>query len=73
MTPARDRALLHACPGPRCKKKVRPAALACPSCWRQIPQALRDAIWAAWRNGDGAGTPDHRAATDAAIKKLRSM
>jgi hypothetical protein len=69
MTPAKARALLHQCPG-GCGRPVSNARLTCPACWRLIPAPLRAAVWAAWRNGDGAGTPAHQAAITAAISSL---
>lgn len=56
---------LHKCPG--CAAEVRHDRLACPGCWRTIPKPLRDAVWAAWDRGMGAGSAAHRAAITTAI------
>lgn len=62
---------LHECPGPLCTTQVRRDRLTCPPCWRKVPAPLRAAVWAAWgRHGEGAGSPAHRAAVDAAIRSL---
>ncbi len=39
--------------------------------WYQVPKPLRDAVWATWRSGAGAGTPAHTAAIRAAIAALQ--
>lgn len=60
----------HQCPAPRCTLRCPPAMLACRSHWYSIPEALRKAVWRAWRNGDGAGTAAHTAAITAAVDYL---
>jgi hypothetical protein len=42
--------------------------LACRPHWYSVPKPLRDAVWAAWE--DGAGSPAHTAAIDAAIRAM---
>ena len=62
----------HQCPGPRCKHDDVPdEMLACSGHWYQVPVATRKAVWRAWRNGDGAGTREHRAAITHAIATMR--
>ena len=62
---ARDTA--HPCPAGGCRAKVRADRLMCAPHWYQVPKPLRDAVWATWRSGEGALSPAHRAACDAAI------
>lgn len=40
--------------------------------WRMVPKPLQRAVWAAWRNGLGAGSPEHAAAIRAAIKAVNA-
>ncbi len=60
----------HLCPGPDCKRQVGSDMLMCRTHWYQVPRALRNRVWAAWRNGEGAGSPEHFKAIDAAIKSV---
>jgi hypothetical protein len=57
----------HLCPVGGCRAKVRRDRLMCAPHWYQVPRPLRDAVWAAWQSGAGAGTPAHTAAITAAI------
>jgi hypothetical protein len=41
--------------------------------WYQVPKPLRDAIWATWRSGRGAGGPEHAAAIQAAITAVDAL
>lgn len=62
----------HHCPGPRCTRDDIPAGkLACAGHWYQVPEAVRKAVWRAWRGGDGAGTAEHTAAMTAAVSRMR--
>lgn len=45
--------------------------LACRSHWYSLPKALRNRVWAAWRNGEGAGSDEHNAAIEDAIAFLQ--
>jgi hypothetical protein len=44
--------------------------LMCRAHWYAVPKALRNAVWAAWDNGAGSGTSQHRAAITAAIRSV---
>ncbi len=62
----------HICPGPDCTAHVADHMLMCRPHWYQVPRALRDEVWATWRNGAGAGTAEHTQAIHAAIVALES-
>ena len=57
----------HDCPAQGCTRGVSPSMLLCRPHWYMVPKPLRDAVWAAWADGTGAGSPAHRAAISAAI------
>lgn len=65
MTPASGR---HPCPADGCSESVDNAKLLCWSDWRRVPAALQQAVYAAWRGREGAGTAEHTAACKAAIE-----
>jgi hypothetical protein len=44
--------------------------LMCRPHWYMVPRPLRDAVWAAWDDGYGAETPEHRQAIHAAIRAV---
>jgi hypothetical protein len=44
--------------------------LMCRTDWYRVPGALRDAVWAAWDRGRGAGSTEHTAAITAAISAV---
>ena len=58
----------HPCPVGRCERLVPPDKLMCPGHWWMVPKPVRDAVWAAWQGGGGAGTLAHCAAIEAAIR-----
>lgn len=60
----------HECPALECKRRVGDDMLMCRADWYRVPKPLRDAVWAAWRNGAGAGSPEHTAAITAAIRAV---
>jgi len=62
----------HRCPGRDCKQRVAGDMLACRPHWYMIPRPLRAAVWAAWRDGAGAGSPEHAAAMAAAVEALNA-
>ncbi len=57
----------HVCPVSGCRAPVRADRLMCAPHWYQVAKPLRDAVWASWRSGAGAGSPAHTAAIHAAI------
>lgn len=60
----------HECPVGTCQQRVSPAMLMCRSHWRMVSKPLQNAVYAAWDNGQGAGTLAHRAAILAAIRAV---
>jgi hypothetical protein len=62
----------HRCPGAGCSAEVPADRLACPRHWYALPAPLRAAIWRAWDNGAGAGSPAHTAAIAAALRLLEA-
>jgi hypothetical protein len=67
----------HKCPGPgevHSQGGVVPDdMLACSRHWYTVPRPLRNRVWAAWRDGDGAGTPEHNAAIRAAVAAMTTL
>lgn len=68
----------HACPGPLCRGEtdVPGHMLMCGRDWgalRRGAPAVAKAVWRAWDNGAGGGSPAHRAAMDLAIRKAREL
>jgi hypothetical protein len=57
----------HLCPAGGCRAKVRADRLMCAPHWRLVPYRLRAVVWATWRSGAGAGSPEHRDACAAAV------
>lgn len=43
----------HACPRPECSRTVPDDLFACRPDWYALPSRLRDAIWSAFRDGEG--------------------
>ncbi len=62
--------MTHDCPAGACLARVGQDKLMCPAHWRMVPAAMRTAIWNAWQDGAGAGTPQHTAAINAAIRSV---
>jgi hypothetical protein len=60
----------HECPKNGCTKNVPVEMLACSSHWYEVPKPIRQAVWRAWDNGLGAGSPAHRRAVAAAIRAM---
>lgn len=58
----------HECPRGGCTRRVAAHLLMCPPDWGALPKPFRQAVWTAWQDGRGAGTPAHQAAVRAAIK-----
>lgn len=63
----------HKCPGPLCTKDVSDEMLACSGHWYQVSAATRSAVWRAWSNGMGAGTPAHTAAISNAVSQMTAF
>lgn len=59
----------HKCPGSACggKADVPTDMLACRKDWYRLPRGLRNRVWAAWANGEGAGSDEHNAAVTEAL------
>jgi len=57
----------HLCPVGGCQQDVRADRLMCRPHWYQVPKPLRDTVWATWRSGEAARSPEHAAAIRAAI------
>jgi hypothetical protein len=57
----------HECPKNGCNKQIDYTMLMCSRHWYEVPKPLRKAVWRAWQDGAGAGTPEHLAAINAAI------
>lgn len=62
--------MTHECPATGCTREVRTEMLMCRQHWCMIPQVIRTAVWNAWQDGVGAGTVQHRAAINAAIRSV---
>lgn len=60
----------HKCPRPPCDKQVADDQLACRPHWFELPKAMRDEIWAAYRE-DGPGTGRHSTAITEAVDWYR--
>lgn len=61
----------HYCPGPDCDKDVPYDMLACPRHWYQVSKPVRAAVYRAWARSAGAGSDEHAAAIEAAIRQMR--
>lgn len=55
------------CPVHSCDHAVPLTLLMCPMHWRMVPGPIQAAVYRAWDNGLGAGTPQHNQARRAAI------
>ena len=62
----------HECPRNGCTRRVPPDQLTCPPDWHAIPKTFRRAVWTAWDDGRGDGSPAHTAAIRAAIRALNA-
>lgn len=62
---------MHSCPAPGCQRDDIPDEMfMCSQDWYKVRKPLRTAIWRAYRNGAGVGTPQLRTAHQAAIRSL---
>jgi hypothetical protein len=50
-----------------CAEQIDPSRLMCRGHWYRVPRELRDLVWATWRSGDGALSPEHLEAVRLAI------
>ena len=50
-----------------CSEHVDPSRLMCREHWYRVPRQLRDVVWATWRSGAGALSPEHLEAVRLAI------
>jgi hypothetical protein len=57
----------YRCPVSGCREQVDPSRLMCRGHWYQLPRQLRDLVWATWRSGEGALSPEHLEAVRLAI------
>lgn len=57
----------HQCPIDSCQVEVAARRLMCVRHWAMVPGPLGTAVYAAWKQGRGAGTEEHIAAMQAAI------
>ena len=55
------------CPAAGCGNQIDPTRLMCRAHWYLVPRELRDRVWATWRSGTGAQSPEHRAAVLTAL------
>lgn len=62
--------ITHLCPVKGCGKRVPLDQLMDKTHWYMVPKPLRNAVWAAWQDGEGAGSPQHDAAVDAAVRAV---
>jgi hypothetical protein len=62
--------MTHECPAAGCTREIRYEMLMCPIHWRMVAQPVRAAVWNAWQDGAGAGSPQHAAAIRAAIRSV---
>lgn len=60
----------HKCPKDGCMAPVPVDMLACRQHWYSVPKPIRMAVWRAWDNGAGAGTPEHTRAIEAAVSAM---
>ena len=62
--------MTHECPATACPVQVRGEMLMCAPHWRMVAAPVRAAVWDAWKDGAGAGTPQHFAAIEAAVRSV---
>jgi hypothetical protein len=62
------------CPVPVCGHQIDPSRLMCRGHWYVVDRKLRDRVWATWRSGEGALSPEHldavRRATTGMLSEL---
>jgi hypothetical protein len=55
------------CSVPGCSRPIDPTRLMCRFHWYAVPKEIRDRVWATWRSGQGALSPEHGQAVRDAI------
>jgi hypothetical protein len=50
-----------------CSEHIDPSRLMCRGHWYRVPRQLRDLVWASWRSGAGALSPEHLEAVRLAV------
>jgi len=63
----------HECPVDGCQISVPGYLLMCRSHWAMVPSQLGRAVYAAWKDGRGAGTAEHEEACRAAIEWVNAQ
>lgn len=63
--------MVHRCHWPKCPVEVPPKMFACKPHWMQLPQEIRDKIWAAYRPGQEKTKTPSQAYLQAAMDALR--
>jgi hypothetical protein len=61
------------CPVPGCGEPIDLSRLMCRRDWYAIPRPLRDRVWATWRSGRDALSPDHLEAVRLAIMASQAL
>jgi hypothetical protein len=59
------------CPIPGCRTQIDQSRLMCRGHWYLVPKQLRDHVWATWRSGQAARSPEHQDAVRMAIIEAR--
>ena len=62
--------MTHPCPAYRCRRTMPDHLLMCKPHWYQVPYHLRLAVWDAYQDGAGVGTPELLAAQADAIQAV---
>jgi hypothetical protein len=60
------------CPVPGCCAGIDSSRLMCRGHWRLVPWELRAAVWATWRSGQAASSPEHQEAVCSAVSAIQS-
>lgn len=60
------------CKVPGCQVQIAPMRLMCRFHWYQVPKPVRDLVWATWRSGQGAFSPEHKDAVRLAISACQA-
>jgi hypothetical protein len=52
--------------------QIAPFRLMCRAHWYQVPKPIRDLVWATWRSGRAASSPEHTDAVRLAISACQA-